>query len=194
MISAVEGLLEYRGSDCAVVRVGGVSLRIYVPSSSLDRLGPIGGRVRVHTVLQLKDENLTLYGFEGEQERELFGLLNGVSGVGPRLALAMLSHLSAEELVSTILSGDPEMLTRVPGVGRKTAARLALELKGKLEKGWSDLAAATGAAADNGEIVAALTALGYSAAEALRVVSALPSSPEMDLEEKIKVALRHLAK
>lgn len=150
--------------------------------------------MRLHTVLQIKEENPILYGFGSEEERELFGLLNGVSGVGPKLALAMLSHLSTEELVSTILSGDPEILTRVPGVGRKTAARLALELKGKLEKGWSGLAAATAAAADNGEIVAALTTLGYSAAEALRVISVLPSSPEMDLEEKIKVALRHLAK
>jgi len=193
MITAIEGVLESRGSDYAVVRVGGISLQIYVPSSSLDRLGPIGGRVRLHTLLQLKEENLILYGFSSEEEREFFKLLNGVSGVGPRLAISMLSHLSTEELASTILSGDSEALTRIPGVGRKTAARLALELKGKLEKGWSDLVT-PGGAGDNGEIVAALTALGYSAAEALRVVSVLPPSPEVDLEEKIKLALRYLSK
>jgi Holliday junction DNA helicase RuvA len=193
MIAAVEGLLESRGPDSAIVRVGGMSLRIYVPSSSLDRLGAIGGRVRLHTVLQLKEENLVLYGFNSEEEREFFKLLNGVSGVGPRLAMAMLSHLSTEQLASIILSGDADALTRVPGVGKKTAARLALELKGKLEKGWSGLVTSA-AAADNGEIVAALTALGYSAAEALRVISILPSSPELELEEKIKLALRHLAK
>ncbi len=193
MIAAVEGLLESRGPDSAIVRVGGISLQIFVPSSSLDRLGAIGGRVRLHTVLQLKEENLVLYGFNSGEEREFFKLLNGVSGVGPRLAMAMLSHLSTEELASIILSGDADALTRIPGVGKKTAARLALELKGKLEKGWSGLVTSA-AAADNGEIVAALTALGYSAAEALRVISVLPSSPELNLEEKIKLALRHLAK
>lgn len=193
MIVAVEGLLESCGPDFVVVRVGGISLQIFVPSSSLDKLPVPGGRVRLHTVLQVKDENFTLYGFNSADEREFFKLLNGVSGVGPRLAMAMLSHSSTEALASTILSGDAETLTRIPGVGQKTAARLALELKGKIEKGWAGLATSA-AAADNGEIVAALTALGYSAAEALRVVSILPSSPELDLEEKIKLALRHLDK
>ena len=193
MIAAVEGLLESCGPDSAVVRVGGISLQIFVPTSSLDKLPAAGGRVRFYTIMQVKEENLILYGFNSEEEREFFKLLNGVSGVGPKLAMTMLSHSTTEALASTILSGNAEALSRIPGVGQKTAARLALELKGKLEKGWAGLATSAGGA-DNGEIVTALTALGYSAAEALRVVSILPWSPEMDLEEKIKLALRHLDK
>jgi holliday junction DNA helicase RuvA len=193
MIAGVEGILDSRGADFAIVRVGGISLQIFVPSSSLDELGDTGRRVHLHTLLQMKEDNVTLYGFVSEQDREFFKLLTSVTGVGPRVAMAMLSHLSTEELATNIVSGDTDSLTRVPGVGKKTAARVALELKAKLEKDWASLVTSA-AAADNGEIIAALTGLGYSAAEAVRVVSVLPSSPELNLEDKIKLALRHLAR
>jgi Holliday junction DNA helicase RuvA len=153
----------------------------------------VGGRVKLHTHLHWKEDTVVLYGFAAQDELDLFKMLTSVSGIGPRLALAMLSNLSPDELASAIVSDNVDLLTHIPGVGKKTASRVMLELKSKLEKGWGGMMV-TYPTEDTAKIVAALTNLGYSAADAARAIAALPSSPDLSLEDKIKLALRHLAK
>lgn len=192
MIAAIEGTLELQGSDWAVIKVGGVSLQVYLPSSSLDQLGAIGQRVQLRTHLHWKEDNIALYGFVSQQELDLFKMLISVSGIGPKVALTMLSNLNPEQLAIAIASGNVDLLTRMPGVGKKMASRLVLELQSKLEKGWTG--ESTYLTQDSSEVVAALTSLGYSTSEVTQAVAALPSSPGLTLEEKIRLALKHLAR
>lgn len=190
MIAAVEGTLERRGPDWAIIKIGGVSLQVYVSTSTLSQLGAIGQRVQLSTYLYWKEDNIALYGFTSEQDLGLFKLLISVNTVGPRLALAMLSSMSSDQLALAIGSGNVDLLTQVPGLGRKTASRLVLELRSKLEKEPAGVTSYL--AEDNAEVAAALTKLGYSAAEAARAVAELPQSPDLSLEDKVKLALRHL--
>ena len=192
MIAAIEGTLELRGTDWAIIKVGGVSLQVYLPASSLNQIGAVGERVQLYTHLHWKEDNIALYGFISQQELDLFKMLISVNGVGPKAALAMLSNLSPEQLALAIASGNADLLTQLPGVGRKTANRLVTELKDKIEKGWTEISSCL--TQDSAEIVAALTSLGYSTAEVTQAVAALPSSPNLTLEEKIKLALQHLAR
>lgn len=190
MIAAIEGTLERRGSDWAIIKIGGVSLQVYLSNPTLNQLGAIGQRVQLSTYLYWKEDNIALYGFTSEQDLELFKLLISVNTVGPRLALAMLSSISSDQLTLAIGSGNVDLLTQVPGLGRKTASRLVLELRSKLEKEPAGVTSYL--TEDNAEVAAALTKLGYSAAEAARAVAELPQSPDLSLEDKVKLALRHL--
>ena len=192
MIAAVEGILDERGDNWAIIKVGGISLQVYVPTSVLSQLGVVGDRVQLHTHFQLRDDNVALYGFATKSELEIFRMLIGVEGIGPKAALAILSSLSPEQLTLAVASSDVDTLTRLPGVGKKTAQRLILELKGRLDKTWSGVETAY-LTDDNAEIMAALTNLGYSAAEASRAISALSDSSSLSLEEKIKLSLQYLA-
>jgi Holliday junction DNA helicase RuvA len=193
MIAGIEGTLESLGTDSAIIKVGGISFQVYLSSRTLDRLGAVGGRVKLHTHLHWKEDTVVLYGFAAQDELDLFKMLTTVSGIGPRLALAMLSNLSPDELASAIVSDNVDLLTHIPGIGKKTASRVMLELKSKLEKGWGGMMV-TYPTEDTAKIAAALTNLGYSAADAARAIAALPSSPDLSLEDKIKLALRHLVK
>jgi len=189
MIAGVRGKLESRRPDGAVVRVGGFSLLVQAPSSTLDKLGQPGAEVELHTHLYLRQDNITLYGFSTVEERGLFQQIIGVSGLGPKTALALLSAFPPEQLAPAIISGNTDLLSRVPGVGKKTASRLVLELKGKLQKGWEGAPPAL-VAETNEDVVAALTALGYTSAEAAKAVSALPHDKDLSLEEKLRLALQ----
>jgi Holliday junction DNA helicase RuvA len=193
MIAGLDGTLERINPDSAIVKVNGVSFQVYAPSSTLSRLGSIGERIHLHTHLHFKEDSMALYGFTTSQELELFKMLITVSGVGPKSALSMLSSLTPDNLVSAILNNDVDVITQAPGVGKKTASRVILELKGNLSKGW-DGAVGGYPTKDNAEIVAALTNLGYSTADATRAASTIPSTEDLTLEEKIRLALRHLAR
>jgi len=193
MIAGIEGALESLGTDSAIIKVGGISFQVYLSSRSLDGLGVVGGRVKLHTHLHWKEDTVVLYGFAARDELDLFKMLTSVSGIGPRLALAMLSSLSPDELASAIVNDNIDLLTHVPGVGKKTASRVMLELKSKLEKGWGGMMV-TYPTEDTAKVIAALTNLGYSASDAARAVAALSASSDISLEEKVKMALRHLAK
>lgn len=192
MIAGIEGALESLSTDSATVRVGGISIQAYASSNTLNKLGSVGGRVKLHTHLHWKEDTVVLYGFATREELDIFKMLNTVSGIGPKLALAMLSNLSPEELASAIVSDNIDLLTHIPGVGKKTASRVMLELKSKLEKGWGGTIG-TYPTEDSASVAAALTNLGYSAGDAARAAAALPSSPDLTLEDKIKLALRHLS-
>ena len=191
MIAGLRGKLEARGADYAIVNVGGVSFRVHLPTSTLATLGAIGEEVHLHTHLYIREDVMALYGFASAEELGLFQMLITVSGVGPRLALALLSALNPERLASAIASGNADLLTEVPGVGKRMAERLVVELKGKLE-GWAGVAAAP-IAAVNAEVVAALRSLGYSASEAASAVASLPDDPELSTEDKIRLALQQFA-
>lgn len=185
MIAALHGTLEGQQAGAALVRVGGFTLLVHVPPSALGQLGAVGQEVHLYTYLHLRQDGLTLYGFATPAQQELFQTLLGVSGVGPRTALSLLSTLTPEQLVGAVLGGDIQLLGRASGVGKKLAERLVVELKGKVKGEGAP------GAEDTAAVVAALTSLGYSLAEA-REAATLPD-PSLPLEEKIRAALQHLA-
>jgi Holliday junction DNA helicase RuvA len=191
MIATLEGILEYRGADSVVLKVSGIGFEVHVPGSTLGQIGGPGDRVSLFTHLHMREDNVSLYGFGSEQELILFKDLISVSGVGPKVALAMLSSLPPEQMVMAITSGNAEVISQVPGIGKKTASRLIVELKGKLEKQWRESVLPLGV--EDEDVMAALTSLGYSLKEASKAVSSLPVPSELSLEEKVKVALQHLA-
>ena len=190
MIASLHGKLELLGSDGAAINVGGIGFRVYMPTSTLSTLGKIGEEVKLHTYLHLREDNATLYGFASTEELGLFQNLVSVSGLGPRLALAMLSAMTIERLVMAIATGSADLLTEIPGIGRRTADRLILELKEKIGAGWVTTPAVQ-MAEENADVMAALTSLGYSAAEANRAIATLPTDSKLSLEEKIKQTLQY---
>jgi len=193
MIAAVEGILVSKGSNSVIVKAGPVSFMINVPGSTLARLGNAGANVFLHTHLYVREDILALYGFSSVQELLLFEQLITVSGIGPRVALALLTTLTAEQVTTAIMSGNADVLSQVPGIGKKTAGRVILDLKGKLEKGWEGEVIPSISQSDS-DAVAALTGLGYSIREATQALSNIPLKEGMTIEEKVRLALQQLAK
>ena len=189
MIAGLHGKLQAVGSDWAIIDIGGMSFQVYMPTSTLSTLGTIGKEVKLHTHFHLREDNATLYGFASAEELGLFKTLLGVSGIGPKLALAMLSAMSVEKLAMAIATGSTDLLTMVPGIGKKTASRIILELKEKIGAGL--IIPTAQLAEENTDVIAALTSLGYSVNEATRAVATLPSDESLSLEEKIKLALQY---
>ncbi len=192
MIASLHGRLESLSGDGVVLNVGGIGFQVYLPTSTLSSLGNIGEEISLHTHLHLREDSVTLYGFASADELRFFQTLLGVSGLGPRLALAMLSAMSLEQLTMAVATGSTDLLTSIPGIGRKVADRLVLELKDKVAAGWVTTPAAR-LAEENTDVLAALVSLGYSASEASRAVASLPVSSDLSLEEKIKQALGYFA-
>ncbi len=190
MIASLHGKLESLGSDGAVINVGGIGFRVYIPTSTLSTLGKIGEEVKLHTHLHLREDNAALYGFASTDELGLFQNLISVSGLGPKLALAMLSAMNIAKLTMAIATSSADLLTEVPGIGKKMANRLILELKEKIGAGWITTPAVQ-LAEENAEVLAALTSLGYSVSEATRAVASLPPDSKLSLEDKVKQALAY---
>ncbi len=188
MLVGVRGALEAVGADWVNVQVGGITLQVFVPASAIAGLGSVGEPVRLHTVLRIQNEQPMLYGFPDAGAVELFGALTGVSGVGPRSAMAILSELGEHGFRQAVAAEDVAALARAQGVGRRIAQRVVLELRGKLPQadGLEPAAAATGADAD---AVEALTALGMSLADARQAVAALDLPSDASVEDKIRQAL-----
>ena len=192
MIALLHGELHAKGTDWVIVQVGGIGFRVSMPTSLVEELGDVGEMVRLHTHLHVRDDALTLYGFATLDQLELFELLLGVTGIGPRSALALLSSTSPETLRLAIAQEDVDALTRVPGIGRKTASRLILELKGRIDLGRLGLAGGGGLPPEQAELVEVLTSLGYTTAEARAAVAALPPEARgQPLEERLRLALRY---
>lgn len=190
MIASIQGKVIHTGSLSLVVLVGGVGVEVLVPHSTLERIS--GGDIFLHTRLIVREDALSLYGFNTESERELFDILLKVNGVGPRLALAILSTMSIDNLRNAVMSERAELLTRVPGIGKKTAQKIVLELKDKLKFGLEAMPAELGDDL-NTDVMDALTALGYSVIEAQMAVQSLPSSAPKDIEERIRLALQYFS-
>jgi Holliday junction DNA helicase RuvA len=190
LIVGVRGILEAVGADWVHLRVGGVTLQVSVPAATIGELGLVGGEAHLFTHLNIRDDQAVLYGFTSLAALDLFLMLLGVSGVGPRRSLALLSSLGTPGLRNAIAAGDTAALGAAPGVGRRTAGRIVLELKGKVEVGDADAASAP--AGDDTQVIAALLALGYSTSEARRAVDGLDKSPDLTLEERVRLALQRL--
>ncbi len=202
MISYILGELISVDPDRIVVEAGGIGYNINIPQTVLPGLPGIGFEVKIHTYLQVREDAMQLFGFLTRDDLDVFRLLLGVSGVGPKGALAVLSQLSADDLRFAVLSGDDKAIAKAPGLGKKTAQKIILELKDKLKledafEARSAHAAAAGAAGAAGnpavqETVEALAALGYSASEALKTVKNIAGAENMDVEALLSEALKRL--
>ena len=188
MIVSVRGLLEATGPDWVHIEVGGVTLQVSVPAASIGQLGSLGDTISLHTHLRFREEQPVLYGFTTRGYLNLFILLNGVSGVGPRISLALLSSLGETGVHRAISAEDVASLASAPGVGRRTAGRIILELKGALEA-REDASIVVETDLD-GEVMAALTALGYSPSEARQAVGNVEKDGQLTLEDRIRLALQ----
>jgi Holliday junction DNA helicase RuvA len=191
MIGSLRGTLLDRQPNEVLVDVNGVGYRVLVSPSTLVELGPPGGTVILHTHLHVREDALTLYGFATRDERDCFEALLGAHGVGPALALAILSVHRPPSLRSVLASDDVDALCLVPGVGKKTAARLLLELKARLDLPEGDVLAALGVATGaRAEVREALAALGYGPQEVVEAVRDLPE--EGDVQTLLREALSRL--
>jgi len=195
MIASIHGTLEACKADAAIIRVGGFGVRVFAPSSTLKRLNETGMEVTLYTHFQVREDGMALYGFSSEEERDAFERLITVSGIGPKVALGLLSVMDAPTLYKAIADEDQQRLALAPGVGKKVAARLVLELKGKLPS----LAALGGAGAytsgkTHTEVLEALIGLGFTNAEAQAALSKLPQDQSLSLEQQITLALRSFSR
>ena len=194
MISHLKGTLADKGIDHVVVDVGGVGLRVTVSLQTLAELPPVGGPVQLLTQMIVREDALTLYGFLTAEERSAFELCLTVQQVGPKLAMSILSSLTPQELAQAVGAEDVARLQRIPGVGKKTAERLALELRDKFDKISPRSTVVPLKAPASGPVLSALVNLGYKPAEAERAVDAVVAQhPALPVPELIKRALRALA-
>src|SRR6185369_5645651 len=197
MIARLSGILAELTADGAVIDVGGVGYLVQMSGKTLDAVGPVGGEVVILTELQVREDAWTLFGFGSTVERDSFRTLTSVQGVGGRLALAILSVLSPDELARAVSQGDKAMIGRANGVGPKLAARIANELQGKL--GVAGLGASLAPAPRGGaasDALSALANLGFKPAEASAAVNAAQDElgPEAGLDDLVRLALRKAAK
>jgi Holliday junction DNA helicase RuvA len=191
MIASIEGRISAIEDQAIVIQVGGLGFRVHVPEPVLSKIGPIGGSVSLHTYLHVREDNLALYGCATKEDLQLFELLLGVSGIGPKVALAMLSNLSAQEIKSAIATGQDNVLSSVPGIGAKTAQKVILDLKDKIQVP-ADLGLPVPHITEiDEEVIAALTTLGYSVIEAQTALQHIPTDAT-DLEERLRAALAYL--
>lgn len=191
MIGRLHGKLIEKTPPQVLVDVGGVGYEVDVPMSTFCNLPAEGSEITLLTHFIVREDAQLLYGFATAAERQTFRALIRISGVGPRIALAVLSGMSTQDLADAVEQGNATLLTRVPGIGKKTADRLVLELKGKLA-GNAFAPAGGAASAAQADILSALMALGYSEREAQASVRALPA--EVTVSEGIRLALKTLAR
>jgi len=189
MIATLRGEISQIEDNAIVVEVGGVGLRIFVPAPLRTRL-KTGEVLLLYTHLVVREDALTLYGFESQADRELFNTLLGVDGVGPKVALSVLSTMTLDAIQRAVFAEEADVLSRVPGVGKKTAQKMALHLKDKL-KPTDALARVASMSDTDGEVLAALTALGYSVIEAQTAIQAIPKDTPDDVEARLRVALQY---
>jgi holliday junction DNA helicase RuvA len=189
MIAIIEGKIAAALHDSLVVMVNGIGYKIFVPDASSGRPGE---EIRLFTSLIVREDSMTLYGFRAEADRGMFETLLMVSGVGPRVALSILNTLSADNLRNAVVSERAEILTRVPGIGKKTAQKILFELKDRLPRGLDAMPVDTFDDV-NSDVIDTLVALGYSIVEAQTAVQALPHDAPQDVEERVRLALQYFA-
>ena len=196
MFAHFEGVVSEKNSDSVVLDVGGVGYLLYVSGATLSMVPPVGERMKLYSVLNVREDAMELFGFYSREEKSMYERLKGVSGVGSRTALQILSSMSVRDLSLALIAGDANALTRVPGIGKKTAQRLVLELKDKVEDTQlngvgASAAPRTTASGPENEAIAALMALGYGASEATRAVAKVAGQTDK-ADEMIFLALKSL--
>jgi Holliday junction DNA helicase RuvA len=191
MIASLNGRISEIFEENIIVEVGGVGLLVFVPVQVISQVRK-NENVRLFTQLILRQDSLTLYGFENVDSREIFQLLVGVNGVGPRMGLAILSSLEVDTIKRAVINEQAEIFSRVPGVGNKTAQKILFHLQDKIPKleGYSSFVEASDTDA---EVVGALTALGYSVVEAQSAVQSIPRDAPEDVEERLRLALLYFS-
>lgn len=192
MIASLHGDVGAVSADSLVIRVGGVGLRVYVTTALRGQSRP-GDHLDLHTHLVVREDALSLYGFQEEEERDFFLLLLGVDGVGPRIALAVLSVLSPDAIRRAVVNEQGEIFSRVPGVGKRTAQKILLHLQGRVgspekQGGISSLSEV------EAEVISALTGLGYSIIEAQTALQAVPRDAPQDVESRLRLALQYFTR
>ncbi|MDY5845686.1 MAG: Holliday junction branch migration protein RuvA [Bariatricus sp.] len=201
MISYIRGELVSVEEDKVIVDVGGVGYGIFMPAKSLGQLPPCGMEVKIHTYLNVKEDAMQLYGFLTRDALEVFKLVIGVSGIGPKGGLGVLSQLSPDDLRFAVMSNDVKAISAAPGIGKKTAEKLILELKDKLSiedvlnhqvEGEESVAIQGADKEAQSDAVQALTALGYGSTEALKAVRQVEADENTTVEEILKKALKFL--
>ncbi len=203
MISYIKGEIVYNDSDSLIVENNGIGYKIIVPAFSAQKLCSQKGEVIVHTYMSVREDGITLFGFSSIEERSLYEKLISVSGIGPKAAVSILGVLTPSQLITAIVSADSAAIARAPGIGKKTAQRVILDLKDKI--GNEDLAEAfdgssslsvsdvVAAGDDRSEAVEALVSLGYSRSEAVKAVSKVYNE-SMDVQKILSAALRELSR
>ena len=199
MFAYIKGTLEIKGNDYVVIDVNGVGYKIFAPLSTIERLGEIGSTVKVHTHYYVREDNISLYGFYSLEELRMFELLIGVSGVGAKSANAILANITPSRFALAVITNDIKELTKLPGIGAKSAQRIILELKDKLKSEEAiaesdfELQIASSKDSNSSEAVAALQVLGYPVKEATKVVSSV-NAEGLSVEDIIKKALLYFTK
>ena len=208
MISYIRGALEIKGDNYIVIECGGIGYQLMVSGKFMEKLPPVHSEIKVSTYMYIREDEISLFGFENADELNVFKILLGVSGVGPKVAMSLLSTLTVNELRLAVISEDVKAISKAngigakgasPGIGKKTAQKLILELKDKLsmedmlDAAYNDSVAVQNVAGDvRTNVISALTALGYSGVEAGRAVSRVDGSADMDEEQLLKAALRFM--
>ena len=189
MITTLEGMLAHKATDHLVIAMGGLGIEVFAPFSTIEKVN--SDHVLLHTRLVVREDSLTLYGFATTGERELFDAFVKISGIGPKLAVGILSTLSVDNIRSAVSNDRPEVISRVPGIGKRTAQKIVLELQDKISAGLDSVP--LGAEGDTtAEVMDALTALGYSVVEAQTAVQSIPVNAPESVEDRVLIALQFL--
>ena len=193
MYAHFDGVVAEKSSDSIVLDVNGVGYLLQVSAQTLSLAPAAGERMKLYAILSVREDAMELFGFHSREEKRMFERLRSVNGVGPRMALAILSSMPLNDLSIALVAGDAAALTRVPGIGKKTAQRLVLELRDKVDESelTGQAAAAAPAGSAESEAIAALMALGYASSEAARAVSAVADKASK-ADEMIFLALKSL--
>ncbi len=202
MFSYIKGTLEEVSPESVTVDTYGIGWKLLVPSSVLDSLPPVGSEIKLYTSFQVREDDMTLYGFLSRQDRSMFEMLLMVSGVGPKAAVALLSVMTVDQLRMAVISGDAKAISRAPGIGGKTSQRIIVDLKDRispediLSGDVASSAVSAGAGASQPvsvtESIEALVSLGYSLSEATRAVRQVEGAEEMSSEAVLKESLKYL--
>ena len=198
MYAYIKGNLAIKANDYVVIDVNGVGYKIFMSGTAIDRLGEIDEIIKVYTHYYVREDNISLYGFITNEELRMFELLLSVSGIGAKSAIAMLSAISPSEFALSVISNDESKLTKIPGIGKKTAARIILELKDKLKTEEAitkdeKVGKAVAKEEEESEAVAALQVLGYNKKEIEKALEQIDTK-NLGLEETIKLGLKYLAR
>lgn len=200
MISYIKGILDYVSESFIIVEAGGIGYKIFVSSSVLGRLPQVGKEVKIYTFMSVKEDGISLFGFNSNEELDIFNKLLTVGGVGPKGALSIVSAIKPKDIITAVVTGDVNDISKAPGVGKKIAQRIILELKDKFKtedifpKGedyTEDIVSASAADDPKYETIEALMSLGYMRAEAVKAVSAVYENG-MSAEELLKKALKKM--
>jgi Holliday junction DNA helicase RuvA len=191
MIASIQGLVQHIDENSIVVETGGIGLRLEVPSSVINAAPAIGRTILLYTRLIVREDALNLYGFSSPEQRDLFNTLIKISGVGPQLGLAILSHISPDVLHSAVANKQPEALTLVPGIGLKTAEKIIFFLKDRLELTLEELKPTS---ERDQEVSAVLSSLGYSMVEIQAALKAIPTDAPDVIEDRVRLALQYFSR